>query len=147
MPALGQSGWASLVAQQWRIHLPVQETRIWSLGGEDPLEKEMATHSNIAAWKIPWTEEPGRLQSMGSKGVGHNWVTSLHFKPCQSPCDFLDCSMPVSSVFHYLLEFAHIHVHWVSDAIHQSHPLFLPSVFPILGSFPHQVAKVLELRL
>ena len=43
-----------------------------SLGQEDPLEKEMATHSNILAWKIPWTEEPGRLQSMGLQRVGHN---------------------------------------------------------------------------
>ena len=43
-----------------------------SLGREDPLEEEMATHSNILAWKIPWTEEPSRLQSMGSQRVGHN---------------------------------------------------------------------------
>ena len=45
---------------------------IQSLGREDPLEKEMATHSSILAWKIPWTEEPGRLQSMGLQRVGHN---------------------------------------------------------------------------
>ena len=44
------------------------------------VEKEMATHSSTLAWKIPWTEEPGRLQSMGSKRVGHDWTTSLHFK-------------------------------------------------------------------
>ena len=48
------------------------ETRVQSLGREDPLEKEMATHSSILAWKIPWTEEPGRLQSMGSHRVGHD---------------------------------------------------------------------------
>ena len=53
------------------------ETWFQSLGGEDPLEKEMATHSSILAWKIPWTEEPGRLQSMGSRRVGHNRATSL----------------------------------------------------------------------
>ena len=46
-------------------------------GWEDPLEKEVATHSSILAWKIPWTEEPGKIQSMGSKRVGHNWATSL----------------------------------------------------------------------
>ena len=46
--------------------------RVGSLGWEDPLEKEMATHSSITAWIIPWTEEPGRLQSMGSYRVGHN---------------------------------------------------------------------------
>ena len=49
-----------------------QETLIWSLSQEDPLEKEMATHSSILAWEIPWTEEPGGLQSMGSQRVGHN---------------------------------------------------------------------------
>ena len=48
------------------------ETWVQSLGWEDPLEKEMATHSSILAWKIPWTEEPGRLQSMGSQRVGHD---------------------------------------------------------------------------
>ena len=53
----------------------VQETWVQSLGGEDPLEKEMATHSSILAWKIPWTEEPGRLQSMGSQRVGLNNFT------------------------------------------------------------------------
>ena len=47
------------------------------LGQEDPLEKEMAMHSSTLTWKIPWTEEPGRLQSMGSQRVRHNWVTSL----------------------------------------------------------------------
>ena len=53
------------------------ETWVWSLGWEDPLEKEMATHSSILAWRIPWTEEPGGLQSTGSQRVGHNWATSL----------------------------------------------------------------------
>ena len=55
----------------------VQETWVLSLGWEDPLEKEMATHSSTLAWKIPWTEEPGRLQSMGSQRVGYDWAT-LH---------------------------------------------------------------------
>jgi len=50
----------------------VRETWVRSLGWEDPLEKEMAIHSSTIAWKIPWTEEPGRLQSLGSKRVGHN---------------------------------------------------------------------------
>ena len=54
-------------------HLPTMwETWVQSLDQEVPLEKEMATHSSILAWKIPWTEEPGRLQSMGSQRVGHN---------------------------------------------------------------------------
>ena len=56
------------------------ETRVWSLGWEDPLEEEMATHSSTLAWRIPWREEPGRLQSMGSQRVGHDWATSLHYQ-------------------------------------------------------------------
>ena len=53
-------------------HLPaIWETQVRSLGQEDPLEKEMATHSSILAWRIPWTEEPGGLQSTGSQRVGH----------------------------------------------------------------------------
>ena len=59
-------------------HLPtMQETQVRSLGREDPLEKEMATHSSTLAWKIPWTEEPGRLQSMESQRIKHDRVTSL----------------------------------------------------------------------
>ena len=50
----------------------IRETWVQSLGRGDPLEKEMATHSSTLAWKIPWTEEPGRLQSMGSQSVGHD---------------------------------------------------------------------------
>ena len=57
----------------------MSETWVQSLSREDPLEKEMATHSSTFAWKIPWTEEPGRLQSMGSQRVGHDRVTSFHF--------------------------------------------------------------------
>ena len=53
----------------------MQETCVWSQGQEDPLEKEIATHSSILAWEIPWTEEPSRLQSTGSKGVGHDFMT------------------------------------------------------------------------
>ena len=54
-------------------HLPTMpETQVRSLGQEDPLEKEMATHSSTLAWKIPWTEKPGRLQSMGSQRVRHD---------------------------------------------------------------------------
>ena len=54
-------------------HLPaVRETRVQSLGWEDPLEKEMATHSSILGWRIPWTEEPDGLQSMGSQRVRHD---------------------------------------------------------------------------
>ena len=63
---------ASLVAQRLK-HLPaMRETWVQSLGREDPLEKEMETHSSTLAWRIPWREEPGRLQSMGSQRVGQD---------------------------------------------------------------------------
>ena len=62
----------SLVAQTVKCLPTMWETWVRSLGREDALEKEMAIHSNILAWKIPWTEECGRLQSMGSQRVGHN---------------------------------------------------------------------------
>ena len=72
---------ASLVAQMVKRLPAMRETRVQSLGWEDPLEKEMATHSSILAWKISWME-PGRLQSMGSQRVRHQLTdfTSLHFK-------------------------------------------------------------------
>ena len=62
----------SLVAQMVKRLSTMWETRVRSLSREDPLEKEMAIHSSTIAWKIPWTEEPGWLQSMGSQRVGHD---------------------------------------------------------------------------
>ena len=69
--------WASLVAQKVKRLPAMWETRIRSLGREEPLEKEMATHSSILAWRIPWMEEPGRLQSMGHQES--NTTEQLHF--------------------------------------------------------------------
>ena len=63
---------ASLAAQQYRIHLPMQEMQVQSLGQADPLEKEMATHSSTHAWEIPWTEEDGKLQSIGLQRIEHD---------------------------------------------------------------------------
>ena len=66
------------MAQWERIHLPMQETqemRVLSLGQEDPLEEEMATYSSILAWKVPWTEEPGELQSTGLQRAEHDLAT------------------------------------------------------------------------
>ena len=63
---------ASLVAQMVKHLSTMQETRVRALGWEDPLDKEMAIHSNTIAWKMPWTEEPGRLQSIGSQRVGYD---------------------------------------------------------------------------
>ena len=67
----------SQVAQMVKCLLAMQETQVRSLVWEDPLEKEMATHSSTLAWKILWTEEPGRLHSMGLQRVGHDSGTSL----------------------------------------------------------------------
>ena len=63
---------ASLVAQTVKRLSAILETQVRSLCREDPLEEEMATHPSILVWKTPWTEEPGRLQSMGSQSVGHD---------------------------------------------------------------------------
>ena len=70
---------ASLVAQTVKSLPAVRETWAQSLSREDSLEKEMATHSSILAWKTPWMEEPSRLQPMGSQRVRHDWATSLFF--------------------------------------------------------------------
>ena len=77
-PGFWFAGWftkASLVAQTVKNLPATQETWVWSRGWEDSLEKETATHSSILVWRIPWTEEPGGLESMGLQRVGHNWVT------------------------------------------------------------------------
>ena len=78
----------SLVAQMVKNPPAMQETQVRSLLWEDPLEDEMATHSSILAWRIPWTEEPGGLQSIGLQRVGHDWATkhqhiqvSIHNSP------------------------------------------------------------------
>ena len=70
---------ASLVAQRLKPLPGMRETWVLSLGQEDPLEKEMATHSSTLAWRIPWRGEPGRLQSMGSQRVGHDLLFIFAF--------------------------------------------------------------------
>jgi len=69
---------ASLVAQMVKNLSATQETWVQSLGQEDPLQKGMATHSSIPTWRIPWAEEPGRVQSKGSQRVGHYWQTNTN---------------------------------------------------------------------
>ena len=69
---------ASLVAQRLKCLPPMQETQVLSLSREDPLEKETAPHSGVLAWRIPWMEKPGRLQSTSSQRVEHDWATSLY---------------------------------------------------------------------
>ena len=67
-----RSSWTSLVAQTVKCLPTMQETQVRFLGQEDPLEKEMATHFSTLAWKMPWMEDPGSLQSMGWQRVGHD---------------------------------------------------------------------------
>ena len=71
----------SLVGQWWRICLPTQEMWVLSLGQKEPLEEEMTTHSSILAWRIPWREEPGGIQFMGSQRVRYNLATKHHTAP------------------------------------------------------------------
>ena len=71
--------WASLVAQRLKRLPGMREKQVRSLGWEDPLEKEMATHSSTLTWKIPWTEEPSRLQSMGSRRVRLDFIFPFPF--------------------------------------------------------------------
>ena len=118
----------SLVAQMVKHLSTMWETRVRSLGWEYPLEKEMAIHPSPIAWRIPWTEEPGRLQSMGSQTVRHNSMTSLSksmnktitstsvqfssvIQSCPTICDPIDFSTPGLPVPHQLSELTQTHVH------------------------------------
>ena len=75
---------SSLMAEVVKNPPAMQETWVWSLGWEHPLEEEMATLSSMLAWRIPWTEEPGGLQSMWSQRAGHEWVANIHTSICIS---------------------------------------------------------------
>ena len=91
---------------QWVKNVPAmqetQEMRVWYTGWEDPLEKGMATHSSILAWRIPWTEDPGGLQSMGSQTVERDWAIAAadakSLQSCLTLCDPMDYSLPGSSI-------------------------------------------------
>ena len=126
----------------------MQETWVRFLGQEDPPEKEMATHSCILAWRIPWTEEPGGQQSMGSQRVGPNWATKqqqqrvpfllfllvLVVQSCLTLCDLMDYSPPGSSD-HGILQ-ARI-LEWVSVSFYRGSfwPRDWTQVFCIAGRF------------
>ena len=156
-----------LVAQIVKNPPAMRETWVWTLGWEDSLEKRMATHSTIPAWRILWTEEFGGLQSLGSERVRHTWANFTHISQlwntvvvqslsCVRLSDPMDCSTPCLPILHYLLEFAGTHIHWVGDAIEPSYPLLPSSPFAFnlsqhhglfwwVGS-SHHVAIVLELH-
>ena len=88
----------SLVAQTVKNLPALQEAQVQSLGQEDPLEKGMATHSNILAWRIPWTEEPSGLQSLGSQGVRHDFTTNTHSSTTLWP----ECSSVFGFLYAYI---------------------------------------------
>ena len=102
---------ASLVGQMVKCLPAVWETRVRFLGLEDPLEKEMATQSSTIAWKNPWTEEPGRTQSMGSQRVGHDWADSLSFPVVP----YLFLTVASWSAYRFLrrqVRWSHIRISW-----------------------------------
>ena len=120
---------ASLVAQMVKNLAAMQETQVWSLGWEDPLEKVTTTHSSILAWRIPWIEEPGGLQSMGSQRVGHGWATNtLTFSLTHRKC----IGKVVTFFFFplFLLDHPSQTCHWLSFSC----VCVLPSVWASLRS-------------
>ena len=127
----------SLVAQRLK-HLPgMQESWVRSLGWADPLEKEMATHSSTLTWRIPWKEEPGRLQSMGSQRVGHDWATShTHTQP-----------QPNHNPFFFLISpFEHVHafdaVCWSLFGFNFAKPLSVYWVLPVPFLWNHFIFQI-----
>ena len=151
----------SLLAQTVKRLPMMQETWVQSLDRADPLEKEMATHSSILAWKIPWTEEPGRLQSMGPQRVRHNWATSLTHKNWQLHTLGLLFSHSVMSDTFRPHELQHARLPYPSPspgACSNLHPLsrwchptkylilclpflFLPSIFPSIRVFSNELTQ------
>ena len=140
----------------------VQQTWVWSLGWEDPMEEGMATHSSVLAWRIPWTEEPGGLQSMGSQRVRHDWsdlagtqawtfcsvqllghvclIAAPWTPACQASLSF--------TITRSLLKFMSTESLMLSNHLILCQPLLLlSSIFHRIRVFSHQVAKVPELQL
>ena len=120
------------VAQMVKNLPAMQETRIQSLGREDPLEKGMATHSSIPAWRIPRTEEPGGLQSVGWQRVGHDWATNttrVHdmLLPCCVFILIINHHHPLSFVFCLFFFAQEIVLGRYCGATVISNPGFLPS--------------------
>ena len=97
----------------------MQKTQVRSPGWEDPLVKEMAAHSSILAWKFPWISEPGRLLSMGSQRVGHDWATSLSL-PFTFPKEPLIYSLEVSHVWSHIICGVHAYACSVASVMSSS---------------------------
>ena len=106
---------ASLAAQMVNNPPAMQETRVQSLSWEDPLEEGMATHSSILAWRIPWTEEPGELQSMVLLRVGHYWVTKHTHTHIFSFKNNTDYSWPFIPPYTFYNQFTLLHKILIRD--------------------------------
>ena len=155
---------ASLVAQVVKNSPALQETQVLSLGWENPLEKEVATHSSILAWWIPWTEEPAGLQFVGLQRVGHDWATNTFTFPISSApnvssplgwqrspnLDQIDC---YDLVLHdwvqprtYVLDLWFSHHHWLKSFLGDfpGGPVVktLPSSAGCADSIPGQGTKI-----
>ena len=102
--------WTSLVSPTVKRLSTMRETQVLSLGQEDPLEKQMAVHSRTIAWKIPWTEEPGRLQSMGLQRVGHAWAASLNFSCVVAWYILISISLVTSDAEHAFISLMAFHI-------------------------------------
>ena len=120
---------ASLVTQTVKNLSAKQETWVQSLGQEDSLEKGMAIHSSILAWRIPWTEEPGRLQSMGSQRVRYNRATITHSRILwlKNQVFYRTCGLPLTWPLHLILSSKHY-------AFHSSFRVFLRDQWLLLQS-------------
>ena len=101
---------ASLETQRLKRLPAMWETQVWTLGWEDPLEKEMATHSSILAWRIPWTEEPGGLPSTGLQRVGHDWATSLHFNLLEPQCYYFQSTVLLTLFLSFTFPFTNFFI-------------------------------------
>ena len=135
--------WASLLAQTVKNLPAIQKTWALFLGQEDPLEKGMATHSSILAWRIPWTQKPGGLQSMGSQRAGHSWATNTHIQFSSVVSDSLrphglqhtrpPCPSPTPRVYSNSCPLSQ----WCHPTISSSVDPFssYPQSFPASGSF------------
>ena len=133
--------WASLVAQMIK-NLPAgQKIQVWSLGWEDLLEKGMGTHSSMLAQRIPWTEEPGRLQPTGSERAGHDWVTNTYIQHAEPHPDGL-----VTSSAHWApTMFSSRCCEQSSHQINLLNPAFVELVFvwgTLRGKKHHQLGAV-----
>ena len=135
------------MAQRLKRLPEMQETRVPTLGWEDPLEKEMATHSSILAWRIPWTEEPGGLQSTGLQRVGHDWATSRHFNLLESQCYYFQSTVLLTLFLSFTFCFANFFISVLFKYIFVLPLLFSFSMFIFISLVDRKVFLKLVLRI